>query len=84
MVQTVREPVDEDDLGRTYMHEHIFVLTPDVQQNDPEERGDEEARVADAVARLRAVAAQGIRTMLVDTPRRIVTPSPPTPGKLDR
>ena len=23
------------DLGRTYMHEHIFVLTPDVQQNYP-------------------------------------------------
>ena len=34
------------------MHEHIFVLTPDVQQNYPDEWGDEDARVADAVAKL--------------------------------
>ena len=31
-VATVRGPVAPADLGRTYMHEHIFVLSPDVQQ----------------------------------------------------
>ena len=58
-VATVRGPVDTADLGRTYMHEHVFVLTPDVQQNFPEEWGDEQARQDDAVAKLSALAASG-------------------------
>ena len=41
-VQTVRGAVDTAELGRTYMHEHVFVLTADVQQNYPEEWGDED------------------------------------------
>jgi len=66
-VETVRGPVDTADLGRTYMHEHIFVLTPDVQQNYPDEWGDEGARQADAVAKLRALAASGVRTIVDPT-----------------
>ncbi|MDA8279768.1 MAG: phosphotriesterase-related protein [Actinomycetota bacterium] len=66
-VQTVRGPVDTADLGRTYMHEHIFVLTPDVQQNHPDEWGDEDDRVADAVAKLSALAAGGTRTIVDPT-----------------
>lgn len=38
-INTVRGPVDSADLGRTYMHEHVFVLTADVQQNYPDEWG---------------------------------------------
>src|SRR5262249_24083247 len=66
-VPTVRGPVEVTDLGPTYMHEHIFVLTPEVQQNYPAEWGSEEDRIADAVAQLRALAAQGVRT-IVDLP----------------
>lgn len=66
-VQTVRGPIDSADLGRTYMHEHVFVLTPDVQQNYPEEWGDEDSRVVDAVAKLQALAAQGVRTIVDPT-----------------
>lgn len=33
VVETVRGPVDVDALGVTLMHEHVFVLTPDVMQN---------------------------------------------------
>ena len=66
-VETVRGPVDTADLGRTYMHEHIFVLTPDVQQNYPDQWGDEEARQADAVTKLRALAASGVRTIVDPT-----------------
>ena len=29
-VQTARGPVDTAELGQTLMHEHIFVLTPDL------------------------------------------------------
>jgi phosphotriesterase-related protein len=67
MVETVRGPVGVADLGRTYMHEHIFVLTPDVQQNYPGEWGREEDRITDAVAKLRAAAAQGTRTFVDPT-----------------
>ena len=66
-VATVRGPVDPADLGRTYMHEHIFTLTADVQQNYPDEWGSEEARVTDAVGKLRALAAQGIATIVDPT-----------------
>ncbi|MFG1749524.1 phosphotriesterase family protein [Streptosporangium sandarakinum] len=66
-VNTVRGPVEADDLGCTYMHEHIFVLTADVQRNYPGEWGEEDRRVADAVDRLRALAAQGVRTIVDPT-----------------
>jgi phosphotriesterase-related protein len=49
------------------MHEHVFVLTPDVQQNYPDEWGDEDRRVADAVTKLKALAAQGVRTIVDPT-----------------
>ena len=58
-VQTVRGPVDTAELGQTLMHEHVFVLSADVQQNYPEEWGSEDERVADAVDELRALAAVG-------------------------
>ncbi|WP_432182602.1 phosphotriesterase family protein [Streptomyces sp. NBC_00063] len=67
MVETVRGPVDPATLERTYMHEHIFVLTPDVQQNYPGEWGDEDARIADAVDKLGALGAQGVRTIVDPT-----------------
>lgn len=63
-VETIRGPVPIADLGRTYMHEHIFVLTPDVQQNYPEDWGDDATRIEAAAAQLRALAAQGIRTIV--------------------
>ncbi|MBO0774760.1 MAG: phosphotriesterase [Actinobacteria bacterium] len=66
-VPTASGSVATADLGPVYMHEHIFVLTPDVQQNYPGEWGSEEERVADAVAKLRALAAQGVRTIVDPT-----------------
>ena len=66
-VETVGGPVDSADLGRTYMHEHVFVLTPDVQQNYPDEWGDEQVRQDDAVAKLSALAASGVRTIVDPT-----------------
>jgi len=66
-VQTVRGPVESAELGRTYMHEHVFVLTADVQQNYPGEWGDEDTRVDDAVHKLSALAASGVRTIVDPT-----------------
>ncbi|SDF77500.1 phosphotriesterase-related protein [Blastococcus aurantiacus] len=66
-VQTVRGPVDTAELGQTLMHEHVFVLTADMQQNYPEEWGSEDERVADAVGKLRALEAVGVRTIVDPT-----------------
>ena len=67
LVETVRGPVEAAELGPTYMHEHIFVLNPDVQQNYPQEWGSEDDRVADAVTKLAALAASGVRTIVDPT-----------------
>ena len=66
-INTAAGPVDSAALGRTFMHEHVFVLTPDVQQNYPEEWGSEDDRVADAVVKLRELAATGITTIVDPT-----------------
>ncbi|KII00033.1 phosphotriesterase [Streptomonospora alba] len=66
-VPTLHGPVESTELGRTYVHEHIFTLTADVQQNHPGEWGDEEERIADAAERLSALAAQGVRTVVDPT-----------------
>jgi phosphotriesterase-related protein len=66
-VETVLGAIDSSELGRTYMHEHIFVLSADVQQNYPGEWGDEDERVADAVTKLKELAGQGVRTIVDPT-----------------
>lgn len=70
-VETVRGPVDVTELGTTLMHEHVVVLTPEALQNYGHVWGerywDEEAGVADAIAKLRAVADAGIRTLVDPT-----------------
>ena len=65
-VPTVGGTIDSGALGRTLMHEHVFVLTPDVQQNLAGE-WDESARIDDAVTKLRAVKAAGIDTIVDPT-----------------
>jgi phosphotriesterase-related protein len=66
-VETVRGPVDFAALGRTLMHEHVFVLQPEALENFGHVWGeywDEDERVADAVEKLRAVRAAGIETIV--------------------
>ena len=67
-VETVRGPVQADDLGPTLMHEHVFALSTEHVQN----YGDglwwhEEVRVADAVSKLRALRHKGIKTIVDPT-----------------
>jgi phosphotriesterase-related protein len=63
-VQTARGPVAAAGLGQVLMHEHVFVLTADVQQNYPDEWGDEDERAADAVRRLNELPEHGISTIV--------------------
>jgi phosphotriesterase-related protein len=49
------------------MHEHVFSLTADMQQNYPDEWGSEQDRITDAVRKLGALANSGIRTIVDPT-----------------
>ncbi|MGH9026038.1 MAG: phosphotriesterase family protein [Acidimicrobiia bacterium] len=53
-------------LGRTLMHEHVFVLSPEIQANYPN-TWDEEQQVGDAIARLDELKAAGIDTIVDPT-----------------
>ena len=63
-IQTATGPIDSADLGVTLMHEHIFVLSPEIMQNYPEGWGGEDERTTSAIARLNELAARGIRTVV--------------------
>jgi len=70
-VETVRGPVELSELGPALMHEHIVVLQPEALLNYGHVWGesywDEDAHVADAIAKLRAVREAGIRTLVDPT-----------------
>lgn len=66
-VETVRGTVDLDDLGMTLMHEHVFVLTPEVMQNYGDQWWDEQERVDDAVTKLRQLKQAGVDTIVDPT-----------------
>ncbi|MGD9750164.1 MAG: phosphotriesterase [Acidimicrobiia bacterium] len=67
MVETVRGPVPVESLGNVLAHEHVFVLSTEIMLNFPDEWGDEDARVTDAVQRLSALKAAGIDTIIDPT-----------------
>jgi phosphotriesterase-related protein len=64
-VATARGEIDSAELGRTLMHEHVFVLTPDVEQNNDE--WDEDVRVRDAIEKLAPLKAAGYDTIVDPT-----------------
>src|SRR5690349_18333702 len=70
-VETVRGPVEGAQLGTTLMHEHIFILQPEALQNWGHAFGpcywNEQERLEDAVAKLRAVREAGIGTIVDPT-----------------
>jgi phosphotriesterase-related protein len=61
-VQTVRGPVPVTELGRVFMHEHVFVLNEEIRQNYAAD-WDEEEQVGAAAAKLSALAARGVDTI---------------------
>ena len=66
-VESVRGRVELGSLGQTLMHEHVFVLSTEHVQNYGSSWWDEEARVADAIAKLNALHAKGIHTIVDPT-----------------
>jgi phosphotriesterase-related protein len=66
-VETVNGPIELNALGTTLMHEHVFIVTPDVMNNYGQDWWDEEERVTDAVDKLRALKAAGVDTIVDPT-----------------
>ena len=62
-VRTMTGEVDTADLGVTLMHEHVFIVDPEIRANYPE-TFDEEAAVEDAVRQLTEVADRGVHTVV--------------------
>jgi phosphotriesterase-related protein len=61
-VNTVRGPIEGTALGATLMHEHIFVLSPDIEKTTDE--WDESAQQARAVAKLRELKERGVDSLV--------------------
>jgi phosphotriesterase-related protein len=63
-LNTVGGSIDTADLGVTLMHEHVFVLSPEITDNYPEVWGDEAKREADAIARLNELKSRGVDSIV--------------------
>ncbi|MDQ3763600.1 MAG: phosphotriesterase-related protein [Actinomycetota bacterium] len=63
-VDTVRGAVDTASLGQVLMHEHVFVLDPDIMQNYGSDYWNEQEQVTDAIRKLRELKAAGIDTIV--------------------
>ena len=66
-VETATGSIASTNLGRVLMHEHVFVISTEIQNNYPDEWGDEETRISDAADRLNELKAAGIDTILDPT-----------------
>lgn len=65
LVPTVTGEIDADQLGVTLMHEHVFILNADVQNQRDD--WDEDVRRADALEKLNALKAKGVDTIVDPT-----------------
>ena len=62
LVNTVGGPVEGTDLGQTLMHEHVFVLSPEIEKTSAE--WDEDGAQGLAVRRLKELKLSGIDTIV--------------------
>jgi phosphotriesterase-related protein len=63
-LNTAKGEIDTANLGVTLMHEHVFVISPEIHDNYPEVWGDEEKRQADAVERLNELKSRGVDSIV--------------------
>jgi len=63
MIETVRGPIPSGSLGRTLMHEHVFVREPEIAENLPD-TWDDESFIEQATCDLEKLYEAGIDTIL--------------------
>jgi phosphotriesterase-related protein len=66
VVYSVRGRLSLEQLGTVLMHEHVFVINEEMRVNYPAQ-WDEQARVADAVAKLTTLKSRGVDTIVDPT-----------------
>ena len=66
-VQTVKGALPVEDLGVTLMHEHVFVLTPELLSVGFPERWEESTRLTDAIEKLNRLTEIGVTTIVDPT-----------------
>ncbi len=66
-IETATGPVDSATLGRVLMHEHVFIISPEMKDNVPEDWGSDEERMDDAARRLTELKESGIDAILDPT-----------------
>ena len=65
VVETVRGPIPASYLGKTLMHEHLFVLDPELERTYPRHYAKDPTEMVDeAVAKLEALADLGFSTLV--------------------
>ena len=62
LVNTVLGKVESNQLGSTLMHEHVFILSPEIEKTAAE--WDEDEQRENAAARLRELKEHGIDTIV--------------------
>ena len=62
-VQTLRGPIDSADMGRTLIHEHVFIMDMEYTYNYRPDFFTPQT-IADAAARLEALKASGIDSII--------------------
>ena len=67
IIQSATGPLDTADMGFTLMHEHVMVLWPPMYQKYPE-LFDRPGLMANAITKLKAAVAAGVKTMVDLTP----------------
>ncbi|MFF5498174.1 phosphotriesterase [Streptomyces aquilus] len=63
IVETAKGGIPLDRLGVTLMHEHVFVLSTEIQENNPQ-LWNEQDQIDSAVAKLNAAAERGVDTIV--------------------
>lgn len=64
VVPTYRGPVRADELGWTLTHEHVFVLSPELDRDHPHPEWDPDAAVEAAIGGLDDLYSLGVRTVV--------------------
>jgi phosphotriesterase-related protein len=62
-VNTAKGRIDTSNMGATLMHEHVFVMSPEIKLEYPGD-WDEAIEVADAIRRLRELKQKGIDSLV--------------------
>src|SRR6185295_8519201 len=63
-INTVKGSIESAQLGTTLMHEHVFILTPEISKNFQKDWDDEEQRITEAITRMNELKSRGVDSIV--------------------